>query len=314
MIRTFVHLKTSSGGSYDFNAAEIEPFCRAEALAAVARAAEDAGFYGVYVTDHPFPSLESLEARVGHQSLDVFVALSIAAAATKTLRLATHVLVLPYRNPFHAARSIASLDFVSGGRMVVGLGAGYMKGEFEALGSNVERRNELFDEGIRAMKAAWTEERVVMKGEMFNAPGNAMTPRPVQRPHPPLYIGGNSRRAARRAGEFGDGFLPFPRTPNLKKDHPQAASSGDSIRAVVAYAQEVARKHGRPKLEITGTLRTLEKWGTAEFDTGAVRAEAEQLQAEIGMSLLYLEVPGGTPTGQIESIRRMGERVLPKLC
>src|SRR5581483_7070602 len=159
-MKTFLHLNTSTGGSTGIDHAQGMEFFGAAALAAVSQAAERAGFYGVYVTEHPFPAEERLRAGVGHHSLDPLVPLSVAAAVTTRLRLCTYIYVLPYHNPFVAARAMASLDVVSGGRLVMGVGVGWMEEEFEALGVNFAERNELTDEAIGAMKAAWTQENV----------------------------------------------------------------------------------------------------------------------------------------------------------
>ncbi len=186
-------------------------FVSAAAITELARAAEDGGFDAVYVTEHPFPDARWLETG-GHHALDPFVALSFAAAVTERLRLQTNLVVLAYRNPFLAAKSIASLDVLSGGRTIIGIGAGYLEGEFRALGVDPAQRNELTDEAIRAMTAAWAGEEIRYEGAGFTAAGNVMLPRPAQTPRPPLWIGGNSRRAMRRVAELADGWIPMPTT------------------------------------------------------------------------------------------------------
>ena len=134
-------------------------FVSAAAITELARAAEDGGFDAVYVTEHPFPDGRWLDTG-GHHALDPFVALSFAAAVTGRIRLQTNLVVLAYRNPFLAAKAIASLDVLSGGRTIIGIGAGYLEGEFRALGVDPARRNELTDEAIRAMTAAWAGEEI----------------------------------------------------------------------------------------------------------------------------------------------------------
>jgi len=129
-------------------------FLTAEALSEIGRCVEDAGFDAGYVTDHPAPTDEWL-ASGGHQTLDPFVALSFIAAATQRLRLQIHVLIVSYRNPFLSAKAIASLDALSGGRVIAGVAAGYLEGEFEALGVEFAARNELTDERLREMKRIW---------------------------------------------------------------------------------------------------------------------------------------------------------------
>ncbi len=226
-------------------------FASGEAVAEMARAAEDCGFDACFVTEHPFPPERWLRAG-GHHALDPFVALAFAAAATSRIRLHTHVLVLPYRNPFLTAKAVASLDVLSGGRLIVGVAAGYLKGELRALGVDPGERNELGDEALRAMQAAFRGESVVFEGRHFSAQGNRMLPRPAQRPHPPLWIGGNSRRAIRRAAQWGDGWAPFP-TPAGAAVHlgTAAIETLTDLEARIAILREESRaaRRSRP-LEI----------------------------------------------------------------
>lgn len=185
-----------------------EEFVRPEAVAEIGAVLDRAGFNAALVTDHPCPTGRWLEAG-GHFAQDPFVMLSLIAAHTKRVRLQTGILVLPYRNPFITARSVSTLDVFSGGRVTLSVGAGYLKGEYRALGADFDNRNDIMDEYILAMKAAWTNDEFTFKGSNYEAPGNRILPRPLQQPHPPLYIGGNARRAIRRAVELADGWNPF---------------------------------------------------------------------------------------------------------
>src|SRR5919112_1332149 len=181
---------------------QADEFVTGGAVAEMAQAAEAAGFDAVFVTDHPFPDDEWL-ASGGHHALDPLVALSYAAAATSTIGLHTNLYVAAYRNPFLSAKGIATLDRLSGGRVILGIGAGYLEPEFDALGVAFDERNDLTDEAIVMMKRAWSESGVVAKGAHFDASaGHTRLPRPVQQPHPPIWIGGNSKRAIRRAVEL----------------------------------------------------------------------------------------------------------------
>ncbi|HEX4218708.1 MAG TPA: LLM class F420-dependent oxidoreductase [Acidimicrobiales bacterium] len=172
-------------------------------------AAERAGFDAVHVTDHPFPE-DAWLANGGHHAFDPFVALSSMSAVTSTIGLRTNLLVAGYRNPYLAARSIASLDVLSGGRVIVGMGAGYLQAEFGVLGADFATRGKRFDEAIEAMTAAWSGESVERDGTFYPAHGHSMVPAPVQRPRPPLWVGGNSVAARRRAALLTDGWMPFP--------------------------------------------------------------------------------------------------------
>ena len=143
-------------------------FTSATAIGEMARALEAAGFDAGYATEHPFPP-DAWLASGGHHALDPFVSLGAAAAATERLRLHTNVLVLPYRNPFLAAKAIASLDVVSGGRAIVGVAAGYLEGEYQALGADFAARNDVADDALRAMKRAWSGASVRYEGCGYRA-------------------------------------------------------------------------------------------------------------------------------------------------
>jgi probable F420-dependent oxidoreductase len=184
-------------------------FLTGGAVAEIAREVEAAGFEACFVTDHPAPSTAWVE-RGGHHALDPFVALAFAAAATTRLRLHTNILVVPYRNPFLLAKSVASLDRLSDGRVILGMGTGYLRPEFDALGAPFERRADAAEASIELMKRIWTGESVYAEGVGFKAEGVSGRPTPLQSPHPPIWSGGNSTRALRRAVALCDGWSPFP--------------------------------------------------------------------------------------------------------
>ncbi|MCW2580077.1 MAG: hypothetical protein JWR82_1678 [Blastococcus sp.] len=179
-----------------------------EGLAAFVRAAEEAGFDAVAFTEHPAPSLKWLQAG-GHESLDPLAALAFAAAVTTRIRLMTYLLVLPYRNPLITAKMIATVDLLSKGRLIVGAGGGYLKSEFFALGVDFDERGALFDEAIDVIRELWAGDSLSFEGRHFTARGQVSAPAPVQRPHPPLWIGGNGRNARRRVARAADGWMPL---------------------------------------------------------------------------------------------------------
>lgn len=223
----------------------VGEFSSADAIAEVAAAIEVAGFDACFVTEHPFPADDWLSTG-GHHALDPFVSLAVAAQATKSLRLHTNILVLAYRNPFMTAKAIASLDVVSGGRVIVGAGAGYLEGEFRALGADFDHRNDVSDEALLAMKAAWTGASVTRSGPGFEATGNTMRPLPIQQPHPPIWIGGNSPRAIRRAVDFADGWSPFPLpAAGAGRTRTRAIESVDDLAAGIRRMREYAEERGR---------------------------------------------------------------------
>jgi probable F420-dependent oxidoreductase len=227
------------------NVENPEEFLTPEAIVEVAQFAERLGFDGGNVTDHPCPTGRWLDGG-GHYAQDPFVLLSFVAAATTRFRLQTGILVLPYRNPFITARAVATLDLYSRGRVTLGLGAGYLKGEYKALGVDFDRRNEIMDEYLVALKTALSSEEFTFKGSGYEAMGNRIGPRAVQKPHPPLLVGGNSKRAIRRAAELADGWYPFFTGAQLSNTARTAAMSDEEdLAGGLAYLREHCEKIGR---------------------------------------------------------------------
>jgi probable F420-dependent oxidoreductase len=220
-------------------------FLTPEAVVEVAQFAERLGFDGGNVTDHPCPTGRWLDGG-GHYAQDPFVMLSFVAAATTRLRLQTGILVLPYRNPFITARAVATLDLYSKGRLTLGLGAGYLKGEYRALGVDFERRNEIMDEYLVALKTALSSDEFTFQGSGYEALGNRVKPAAAQKPHPPLLVGGNSKRAIRRAAELADGWYPFFTGAQLSSTARTAAMNGEEdLAGGLAYLREHCEKIGR---------------------------------------------------------------------
>ncbi|MFM8649781.1 MAG: LLM class F420-dependent oxidoreductase [Actinomycetota bacterium] len=179
----------------------------AGAVGEVACAVELAGFDGIAFTEHPAPSARWLEAG-GHQTLDPFVALSHAAAVTERIRLFTYLSVGPYRNPFMLGKTAASVDVLSNGRLELGLGTGYQKAEFKALGVDFESRNAEFDEMLDVLPRFWSGNPVATSGRAFEARDTVCRPRPHQQPIP-IWIGGNSNLTMRRVAERAQGWMPM---------------------------------------------------------------------------------------------------------
>ena len=173
----------------------------------IARAVEDAGLHGLSFTEHPAPGARWLDAG-GHQTLDPFVALGHAAAVTSRIRLITYLSVLAYRNPLLAAKTAATVDLLSDGRFTLGVGAGYQKGEFRALGVDFDERNDLFDEALAVLPRFWSGEPLTFTGRHFEARDAICLPRPVQQPIP-IWIGGNARVTMRRVAARAQGWMPM---------------------------------------------------------------------------------------------------------
>jgi probable F420-dependent oxidoreductase len=262
-----------------------DEFVTGPAIAAMAAAAEAAGFDACYVTDHPAADQRWL-AGGGHHALEPLVGLAFAAAATTRLRLHTHVYVPAYRNPFLAAKGVATLDALSGGRVILGVAAGYLRPEFGALGVDFDERNELLEESIAVMRRAWTEDEVAFSGRHFSARAVTQRPRPAQAGGVPIWIGGNSAAAMRRAVELADGWSPFP--------NPVAASRATKTPAITdlesfarrldaarAHADEIGRTTPldvcfapfRPDDDPAALAALGVTWLAVQFDGTTTRAE-----------------------------------------
>jgi probable F420-dependent oxidoreductase len=194
----------------------------AGAVAELAVAAETVGWRGFAFTEHPAPGARWLSAG-GHQTLDPFVALGHAAAVTQQLRLLTYLAVVPYRNPLLLAKSAATVDKLSGGRFILGVGTGYLKAEFHALGVDFDERNTLLEEALDVLPLHWRGSPFTYQGLHFDARDVVGVPRPVQDPVP-IWIGGNSELTLRRVAERAQGWMPLTshvdisattRTPHL---------------------------------------------------------------------------------------------------
>lgn len=287
-----------------------DEFLDFDAVGEMARVAERAGFSGGVVTDHPCPTGRWLDAG-GHHAQDPFVLLSFVAAATRTLRVQTGILVLPYRNPFITARAVATLDFLSGGRVSLGVGSGYLKGEYRALGVDFDNRNALMDEYIRALKAAWTNDEFSFEGTGYQAFGNRIVPRPTQKPHPPILIGGNSRRAIRRAVELGDAWNPFPTSAAVASTARTAELTTDAeLIESIAYMRELSETIGRavvPGVELAGMPPT-----DAVEDSAAL-VDRLGYYATLGITGVGFNIEGGSRAEWCDNVERFGAEVVAKL-
>ena len=187
-------------------------------IAELARALEDRGFGSLYVPEHthiptsrrsPFPGGGELPKKYSHTH-DPFVGLSFAAAATKKLLVGTGICLIPERDPIVTAKCVSSLDQLSGGRFIFGIGGGWNVEEMENHGARYETRFKLMRERILAMKALWTQEEASFHGELVNFDPVWSWPKPAQRPHPPILLGGESDYTLRRIVEYCDGWIPRP--------------------------------------------------------------------------------------------------------
>jgi probable F420-dependent oxidoreductase len=288
-------------------------FGTAQAVMEMARAAEAGGWDAVFVTEHPIPADDWMRSG-GHHALDPFVALAFAAAATERLRVQTNLCVVPYRNPFLTAKAVATLDSLSGGRLIFGAGAGYLEAEFRALGVDYAARNERFDEALVVMKQVWTGESVDIVGHGFVARGHHALPRPAQRPHPPIWIGGNSRRAMRRAVDHGDGWMPIPNPAALaERRRTPGLESLDDLRARLDYLRGYALEQGRraPR-DVMFMPLGRDMYAPAAFDAPAQVEHARALEA-LGVTQLAIGFPVDTRREFLRHLDRYSREVIAGL-
>lgn len=218
-----------------------EEFVTAPAVADIARVAETAGYGAVHVTDHPAPDAKWLD-HGGHHALDPFVALSFAAASTERIKLLTNVYIAAYRNPFLGAKSIHSLQVLSGGRLIVGTAAGYLKPEFRALGVDFDHRGARLDEALDVLDKVLGGDDIAYVGSSFAA--RSVRLRPVVTP-PPVWVGGNSKTAVRRAISRAQGWAPFNTFGYATASRTAEISTVDELESAIVWARSYATEIGR---------------------------------------------------------------------
>ena len=193
-------------------------------IAILAKRAEEIGFESLWVPEHPIlpvnasspwpGSADGVIPKVYADIVDPFVALGRASAVTSTMKLGTGICLVPERNPLLLAKEVATLDMYSGGRFLFGIGAGWHKEETEIMGGDFPHRWTQTKESVLAMKSLWTEVESEYHGNYYDFPPVYSFPRPTQRPHPPVYLGGMARNVFRRVAEWGDGWMPNRVTPD----------------------------------------------------------------------------------------------------
>jgi probable F420-dependent oxidoreductase len=212
-----------------------------QALVDLAVRAEQLGFDSVWAHDHVFNVGHVRERIGGRPYYEPLTLLAYVAARTSRVRLGTSVLVLPYHNPIRLAKAAATLDVLSGGRLILGVGVGAIEQEMEAMGTPFKERGRFSDEAIAAMRALWTEAEPRFDGAWSRFAGMPFSPKPVQTPSIPVVIGGVSGAAIRRAARLGDGWQPLGLAP-------------EALRAGIATLREEARSHGRDPSAIPVSL------------------------------------------------------------
>ncbi|EHI12448.1 LLM class F420-dependent oxidoreductase [Mycolicibacterium thermoresistibile] len=287
-------------------AQDSRDFFTPSAIRTIATAAEAAGFRAVAVSEHPAPSVKWRQ-HGGHDTLDPTAALSFMAGVTDVIGLMTNLIILPFRNPYLAAKALASIDVVSGGRLIVGAGTGYLRSEFAALGVDFHRRGALLDESLAALRAIWTDPEEPRKGAAFGAVGPVCTQSPVQKPHPPIWIGGNSAAARRRVVQHGRGWMPVIAAPELTSAiGTQTLSNYVEFGAAVRELQDQLEIAGRDPSDVDIQV---EQHVIDLDDATAVSRAAEDMKEleRQGATWMAVRVDASSPSAALDYIGAFGE-------
>ena len=287
----------------------VGPMAHIEPLAKIAQNAEDLGYVGVFLSDHiaiptdlrsayPYRSDGRFPLTAQDRILEPVTTLSYLAAVTSRVQLGFSVLVLPYRHPVLNAKMLGTLDVISNGRLIVGAGVGWMAEEFAALGSEFSARGTVTDEHIALLKAFWTEPVPDVQGTHYSVAGLGMAPRPVSQPHPPIWTGGISPPALRRAANLADGWHGVRQSPaDVAKVQSRIAelreSHGDgmegftiSLRAGLDVTDEPFAGAGRTPLrgspaQVAGDLMEYEQAGLDYLVVEPRAANSEQMMDQL---------------------------------
>jgi probable F420-dependent oxidoreductase len=286
-----------------------------EAIRRVAQRAEDLGYDGIWVSDHIVIPHAAVE-RFGSMFYEPLTVLAFAAACTSRVRLGTTVLILPYRNPIVTAKVLATLDVLSGGRVTAGMAVGWTEDEFRALGVSFQERGALSDEYIAAFKVLWRQDKPAFLGQYVRFENIAFEPKPVQKPHIPIWIGGNSKRAIRRAVALGDCW--HPTRPLV-----------DDVKAGLAYLREVCAQRGRdPRSLMIAVRQPLKFYDGAEASVrrrpllGSTQKIIDDIGHYRNAGVQYMlldtfynspELEYETAEGMFETIERFATDVMPKI-
>ncbi len=304
------------------------PLATPQGIEAFARRAEELGYAHLAVPDHvvvprsidsryPYSASGEFPGAASGACLDQFTLLAFVAAINTTARLLTSVTVIPHRGAVHTAKTVSTIDVLSKGRMILGVGAGWMKEEFDALGAPAfEERGGVTDEYLQAFKQLWTEDDPCFEGDHVRFANITFLPKPVQKPHPPIWVGGESPAALRRTARYGDTWFPIGNNPRHPLDTLGRFAKG------CAHMRAVAEKHNRDPHTIglaffanwfdeTKTMNTAD--GQRHLLTGNAEQIAEDIQGleRLGVRDLVLNFQRDTLEQSLDSMQYFAETIQP---
>jgi probable F420-dependent oxidoreductase len=264
-----------------------------------ARTAEEAGFHSIWAPEHVllfdeyqsrYPYAEDGRLRIGPEGgvLEPFDLLSFIAAVTSRIRLGTGICLVPQRNPVYTAKDVATLDYLSGGRVDFGVGIGWLQEEFAALGVPWPRRAQRTRAYLEVMQRLWCDPLSSYEGEFYHLAPSRQFPKPVQKPHPPIHVGGESDAALRRVADLGQGWYGYGLTP------PQAAERVQRLNALLA---ERGRRPEDVLVSIAPNTRDLDLAMVEEYHRA-------------GVHQLNVAARGRTPDAYLDFLKEMGRTLV----
>ncbi|HUO04921.1 MAG TPA: LLM class F420-dependent oxidoreductase [Candidatus Binataceae bacterium] len=275
------------------------PFGNPELLAHLATTAERCGFESMWTVEHvvvpqdyksayPYSSSGKMPGGEDTPIPDPVLPLAYIAGITKKIRLGTGVMILPQRHPLYVAKEMATLDVLSGGRAMLGIGSGWLQEEFAALGIDFHTRGARTDEAIKSLRSLWREDASAFHGKHFNFGPVKSYPKPLQKGGVPIHVGGHSEAAARRAGRLGDGFFP-------------ARGEPDKLKELFATMKAEAKKAGRNPDSIELSCG------------GAPQLDYIKMLADLGVSRVIVAPPGFDPQSLTVGLEKIGNEIIAKL-
>jgi probable F420-dependent oxidoreductase len=290
---------------------------------------ERAGYHSLWFSDHVTLPLQTVPVHFANpesgerhyverpQMLDALTTMAAVAAVTERVKLATAALIAPYRPPLHDARQLATVDWLSNGRLIAGVGAGWAKEEFAALGLDYERRGDQTDECIQIYKTSWEDETPHFDGEFYKFSNITMDPKPVQKPRPPIVFGSTSKAGARRAARLCDGFYPIFMHPAARPhdlDHLldeircEAERVGKDLTKFMLVAEISARLTTADDPSLKRDLRPICE-GTAEMILSDLQSFAE---AGYSLAVIHQDCRDTRSADElVERVEQFGQEIIP---
>jgi probable F420-dependent oxidoreductase len=299
-----------------------------QSLATLARTGEELGFGIISVSDHiiipkainstyPYNESGTFAGSPAGECLEQLSLLSFLVGVTSSAKLLTSVMVLPHRPPVLTAKMLATIDVLSNGRLIVGCGVGWMREEFEAIGApSYDERGAVGDEYIRAFKELWTSDNPAFEGKYCRFANVAFAPKPVQKPHPPIWTGGESPAALRRAGRLANAWYPIGSNPRFPVGTP--AQFAEYTARVKRYATEAGRNPSALDFAYSANwyndqqAQTLPD-GQRRPLTGTPQQIADDIKRyeELGVRYMMVNLQGETQAQTLERMQRFADRIMP---